>query len=1356
MSDRSLRVVPGYGTSLRSQLAAVGWSQSKLSSESGVSRQTISRAINHDEVSRRTEETLAAALRHVPAERSASTRRGTRSALPILGKALCDASDLVAWAGRRDSQSLLPLVIRRLIRATATGVTQFRIPTGEGVQQGGWDGIVHNEQGTPFVPEGASGWEMSVAASPQGKAERDYRKRSEDSRPLVPEDTTLVFVTLRRWGGKDVWAAEKTKQGPWHRVKVRDADDVAAWLEEAPAVHTWLSVQIDKIPPGTNDLEAHWDEWSGATRPALTPEIVLSGRDEAVTEMRRRLADVSGQVFAVRAESRDEAVAWTYCVIRDLSPETADGILTRCLVVESREAFRHLTGARAPLVLVPRFDPGELAPAAARAGHAVVIPMDETGPAQEEDVIPIPPVSRETVTDTLMACGFDHDRANGMAGLAVRSLTAFRRSIAHGHALQQPGWSRPGVARGLIPALLVGSWNDANPRDREVLSRLGRRPYEEVVGGLLEWSVGSDPLVGRKQDAWYLVSPEDAWRLLGKYLLQPDLERFAEAALAVLGRVDPAFDLPSDQRWMAGALDHTPEHSRLLRGGLAKTLLIMGVHGAEVPSPISPARDTSRRVIRELLEAANADWRLWGSLSAHLPLLAEAAPARFLDAVEEGLREPEPTLGGLFDPEGDSALGPLLHIGLLEALEVLAWSPDYLGRVVPLLARLDLVDPESELRPSNGERGGVLNRPLRNLRAIFRSWMPETSATLDERLAVLDGLRESHGDAAWHVMVSMLPEMHAVGNSTLRPSVRDWALGARQGVGRSERARTVAETVVRLLEDAGLSGRRWAALLGRVDMLPVVQHDLVVGGLEALEVGALAEDDRDAIWTRLRSIVAHHRAYSRAGWAMPEEYVTRLDQIRERFAPPDPVKRYRCRFDENPELVDGGDVEDTPWEGLEERLENARLEAVAAILRDAGLDGLRALARAVEIPYLVGLAVAKAPLSRLVADKLLSRHLCDSDQALDMLAFGYAVGRVREDGAEWAMRRLQRIELGLTPDQRVTMLLALPPGPEAWRAVAGCGHEASLAYWRRIPLRRLLGEKENPSEALAGLLAAGRPYAAADLAAFKGQADREAVTGDMAAEVLEQAVEVPTEHDRPSSRFGSSAGFLLDVLVASGYDRGSLARLEWALMPALSRHRRSPDALHQLLAEDPEFFVEVLSLVYKAEGTDPRKPDRDARHLASAAYSVLSSWRVVPGQDGDGRIDEARLRGWIDEAERLSRQVGRAAIGHQKIGQMLSGSPHDPDGTWPCKPVREVIERAVGEDVEIGLVTGVLNGRGVVSKHPSEGGVSERALAERYEGYAAAVRAFHPRTAGALRRIGQSYRQDGSREDFRAEIWEEL
>ena len=66
MSDRTIRVVPGYGESLRRQLEAIEWTQSQLVSESRVSRQTISRAINRNEVSNHTRRRIDAALERAP------------------------------------------------------------------------------------------------------------------------------------------------------------------------------------------------------------------------------------------------------------------------------------------------------------------------------------------------------------------------------------------------------------------------------------------------------------------------------------------------------------------------------------------------------------------------------------------------------------------------------------------------------------------------------------------------------------------------------------------------------------------------------------------------------------------------------------------------------------------------------------------------------------------------------------------------------------------------------------------------------------------------------------------------------------------------------------------------------------------------------------------------------------------------------------------------------------------------------------------------------------------------------------------------------------------------------------------
>ena len=120
-------------------------------------------------------------------------------------------------------------------------------------------------------------------------------------------------------------------------------------------------------------------------------------------------------------------------------------------------------------------------------------------------------------------------------------------------------------------------------------------------------------------------------------------------------------------------------------------------------------------------------------------------------------------------------------------------------------------------------------------------------------------------------------------------------------------------------------------------------------------------------------------------------------------------------------------------------------------------------------------------------------------------------------------------------------------------------------------------------------------------------------------------------------------------------------------------------------------------------------------------------------------------------------RAGRVKVGHQMIGQMLSGWPAG-SGRHVAKQarIREVIEELSSTHLEQGFGMGVYNSRGAVVKDPSVGGASERMLAERYEGLAAAIRAAYPRTAGMLRDIGVLYRRAASREDFESEMVEAL
>ena len=135
-------------------------------------------------------------------------------------------------------------------------------------------------------------------------------------------------------------------------------------------------------------------------------------------------------------------------------------------------------------------------------------------------------------------------------------------------------------------------------------------------------------------------------------------------------------------------------------------------------------------------------------------------------------------------------------------------------------------------------------------------------------------------------------------------------------------------------------------------------------------------------------------------------------------------------------------------------------------------------------------------------------------------------------------------------------------------------------------------------------------------------------------------------------------------------------------------------------------------------------------------------------------MDAADLLSWVRSVRSLLRDAHRLEAGDQQIGNMLSASLAEADGSWPCAAVRAIIESERSVQLERGFSIGLYNRRGVVTRSP--GGAQERSLAERYEGFASAVADTAPRTAAVLRGIGRSYRDEAAREDLQSAVEQDL
>ncbi len=191
------------------------------------------------------------------------------------------------------------------------------------------------------------------------------------------------------------------------------------------------------------------------------------------------------------------------------------------------------------------------------------------------------------------------------------------------------------------------------------------------------------------------------------------------------------------------------------------------------------------------------------------------------------------------------------------------------------------------------------------------------------------------------------------------------------------------------------------------------------------------------------------------------------------------------------------------------------------------------------------------------------------------------------------------------------------------------------------------------------LLAHRRAWQALELLAF--YLDTVKPEAELVMNVLEVALNTPLGISMDQSLLYNISQLFTYLEHAEDADEGRLARVEWTLLPLFRYENRSLKILHRLIAEDPGFFVDVVSAAYRAIDEEPRELSEQERAYAQAAYHLLGSASIVPGTQDDGTIDTAKLSEWVSEARRLLEEHKRLEIGDQCIGHILHHAKQDDD-----------------------------------------------------------------------------------------------
>nr|WP_314469140.1 hypothetical protein [uncultured Campylobacter sp.] len=960
------------------------------------------------------------------------------------------------------------------------------------------DGLVDCETGFfEFVPAGKSYWEIGTGKDPQEKASSDFQKRTEELSDEERANSTFVFATPRsaEANGWDepkqrAWIKRQQNTG-WKRIIIIDGVKLADWLREFPAIGRWIAAKIGILSnlSGVITPLEHWNltqskfensnliqsQFNGL---ALPPELFISSRDKACSALESIFLGKAKKLFII-AESENDVDDFVAAYLMKLEKEKAQKYADRCLFIKDKDTWQAISELRRSHVLVasPRLglddEQQNLLALAIEKGHGVIAPFCDAPSIGNDDVIGLKSPPSYQIKEILTKAQFPDALAEEFAKIGNRRLSALMRYLV---GVAAPSYAKRNTARELAKACLIGRWDERNEADVKIIEKFIGKSYKEWMEKFIVDALRPDSPLTLIEGKWKVISCDEAWDVLGGMISNDDLARFKNMAISALEDRDPALDLLKEERCAASFYGKQLNYSQNIRKGISQTLALMGSRPKALSNcSCNEALNTVNFIVRTLLDGA--DWERWASIDYYLPLLAEAAPSEFLDAVGSSLVDiSNSPFHKLFEQEGSGIEGRNYMCGLLWALEELAWSPNYLSRVAVILADLASIDPG----------GSWANRPIRSLVNIFLPWHVQTAAKFDKRKAAIKAVIKNQPKIGWSLLIELLPRGCQTTSGNYRPTIRSYRpiwrdfipLDWKDGVFRNEYLEQIAALSELMIDLAKEDVDKFIELIERLSNLPKNAYDFILDYCLSDSIINLPEEKRYLVWEKLDEIVHSHRKFSYTNWALPEEELCKIENIADSLALSSPEIKYRYLFNGVVfELLDGDGDCDTQME----RLAKKRNSAIKEILDSGGLMSYINFAKKVASPFDVGRALGEIEYD-LIENELLPTFLDSNDEVEKQVLSGYARIKFYKIGINWVDMIMQK---DWSLEQRAKFLLLLPFNEEVWETVSKyLGENSEGLYWKNIRVNPYESGSDL-NEATEKLLTYGREGAAVISAAHR-------------------------------------------------------------------------------------------------------------------------------------------------------------------------------------------------------------------------------------------------------------------------------
>ena len=887
---------------------------------------------------------------------------------------------------------------------------------------------------------------------------------------------------------------------------------------------------------------------------------------------------------------------------------------------------------------------------------------------------------------------------------------------------KKTNWGQHPDASYLALAILIGSWQDKEPYDIEVLTQLFGISYEEWLSKAREILHCSASPLTLKNGIWSVVNRAELCNQLGSRILDQNLDMFRALATTVLKEPDPAFELPIEERYAASIHGKKLKYSSTLRNGIAEGLAIISCYPhAFINCSQGKSETTCVLAIREIF--ADSNWVLWGSLNHILPTLAETSPNEFLDAVEKSMRLKPCPFDELFSQESAGITGNNYLTGLLWALEGIAWDEQYLVRVCVVLGELASHDPD----------GQWANRPSNSLVSIFLPWRPQTLASVGKRRVAIMTLFDEWPEVAWRLITQLLPDQCQTSFGTHKPK---WRMvipdDGKAGVTEQEYIEQFSFYAEFAVANAGQDPVRLATMIDLFGNLTKPAFDQLLQALLSPTITELSEEEKLFIWDHLTRFTSKHRRFADAAWALPSELVTHIEQVAEQLVPKNSFNLYQRLFTERDfDLYE----DNTDWEKQRKILDSRREAAILEIFKQDGIMGVIRFSKSISSSRNIGHTLGNID-DNSIEQTLLPHYLETSDNKLKELVTNFIWRRYHRKGWEWC-DNIDKSDW--SPRQLGEFLVCLPFIEETWSRTCEWLQNHEGEYWTSTEANPYQTDNY-PTTAIDKLIEYGRPHAAINCLSIIHYNKKE-INIEQCIKALRDALSSSEPHHAMD---GYNIIELIKLLQQDPtVNEDDLFHIEWAYVSLLTHDRgAAPKLLENMLANNHDFFCKLIRLIYVSDKEEQIcKATSDELNVIKNAFRLLREWKTPPGTQQDGTFSEECFTEWLHNVQVSCSKSGHSDAALSHIGQVLIHTLPDSDGLWINRIVATALNDRAADKMRNGFRIAKYNSRGVHWVDPT--GTPERALAELFRGNAEDIEnAGFLRFAITLRELADDYERE--------------